>query len=238
MLIVLLFSLYFRWASGVVDISKPEVSSCKSLSQERVFGNRTEGISDYVFAPDLEESLRSGPVVATIRLTWEFQEFTGSLFNPEGKQTFCRESKEGDKNDYCDPTKTPASDTAQLNQQKSDAPDDTWYNHFVTLHGWGVKNGVKYWVVETSWGRIYDNDPEVDNNGAGKAYKPFFYRFDEKGEKRTIHDKKNHFVLIADRVAGKGGLEMTTRDVYYPFLTNETMNGNPKNDPQDEVVLK
>ncbi len=231
-----------RVIEGIVDISKPDVSSCQTLFRDGFFKERAKGIiSEYAPSRDLKNSLLSGPVVATIRLTWQFQVFNGTLFNPEGNQTFCRQSKIGDKNDYCDPAKTLASDTAQLDQQKSDAPEETWYNHFVTVHGWGSKTThegpVPYWIVENSWGRIYDNDPEVDNNGAGKAYRPFFYQ-SEKWNGEKIYDSKNHFVLIADRVAGQGGLEMTNREVYRPYLAKEEINGLPQNNPSDEIVHK
>ncbi len=210
-------------AKGIVDISRPKVSSCEKLSERRVFEKRASVfVSDYVASRDLKKSLLSGPVVATIRLTWEFQIFTGSLFNPEKKLTFCRMSRPSDSNDYCDPARKKAWDKEQRAQQKKNAPEDTWYNHFVTLHGWGVKDNVDYWIVENSWGRIYVNDPKVDNNGAGREYKPFFYR-----NWKAIHDDKNHFVLIANSVAGKGGLEMTTRNVYYPVLAMEDFSRLP-----------
>jgi hypothetical protein len=145
-------------------------------------------------------------------------------------------SRSNDTNDYCDPAKKKDWDDDQRSQQ-NDAPEGTWYNHFVTLHGWGVNDGTKYWVVENSWGMIYENDPKVGNNGAGIAYKPFFYRVNEEKNKETIRDK-NHFVLIADGVAGQSGLEMTTREVYRPVLAKEEMNGKNKVDPQGNVFRK
>lgn len=99
--------------------------------------------------------------------------------------------------------------------------EETWYNHFITVHGWGVKKsgdggeGIPYWVVENSWGRIYDNDAAMSNNGSGGWY--VFSEGDVPMEDQTVESlrKKNHFVLIADRVAGRGGLEFTSREVFY-----------------------
>ncbi len=121
--------------------------------------------------------------------------------------------KAGDTEDMCDPRRSAQWDKAQRDQQAVDIPAgmssrdefmDTWYNHFVTLHGWGVKktsegDAVPYWVVENSWGEIYSNDPTLHNNGAGPNF----------GEGR-----KNSFVLIADAVAGRGGLEFINRKLF------------------------
>jgi hypothetical protein len=153
-----------------------------------------------------------GPVVATIRLSWEFLIFNGSLFNPSGRMTFCRMFQEADAEDYCDPARKSSWDDAQRQQQVQGTPDgmgredweDTWYNHFVTLHGYGsTSDGVKYWVVENSWGAIYANDATLNNNGAGKNYR------------MKNNAPLNHFVLIADGIAGRGGLEMTSRTVFF-----------------------
>jgi hypothetical protein len=178
-------------------------------------------VADYAASRNLKKSLQSGPVVASIRLTWEFLTFTGSLFNPSGTQTFCRLSKQGDNDDYCDPSRSASWDKVQRDEQ-TNRNEDVWYNHFVTLHGWGVKNSVPYWVVENSWGRIYENDAsdEIVNNGAGGNYVSSSRIESQRG--------KNHFLLVADRVAGKGGLEMTNREVYYPIF-KERDNGESEN---------
>ncbi len=205
-----------------IDISKPNPKFCRWVFFEKKVFPNTVKVEDYVVSTNPKKALLAGPAVATIRLTWEFQTFTGSLFNPRETQTFCRQSKDGDSNDYCDPAKKLRHwDQEQHDQQKPDASEDSWYNHFVALHGWGVKTtptgeAIRYWIVENSWGRIYENDnsPDVVNNGAGKDY--------VSSSKVISQVGKNHFVLVADRVAGKGGLEMTNREVFYAITPRET----------------
>jgi hypothetical protein len=208
-----------------IDISRPSQYNCNEIFmiRENFKFSPAQKINDYVESKNLKKTLLSGPAIASIRLTWEFQAFTGSLFNPNEKQTFCRQSKPSDRNNYCDPARSGAWDEAQKAEQ-GNADQDTWYNHFVTLHGWGVKTtsegDVPYWVVENSWGRIYENDasPQVVNNGAGKEY--WIGQPDTIKYKVLNHYRKNQFVLVADRVAGKGGLEMTSRAVFYAILPN------------------
>jgi hypothetical protein len=80
---------------------------------------------------------------------------------------------------------------------------DTWYNHFVTVHGWGLTaDRTPYWVIENSWGNIYENDPSLGNNGAGTNYN------------ETV-TQLSVFTTIADEVAGRGGLEMTSRQTFF-----------------------
>jgi hypothetical protein len=211
-----------------VDISKPKVQFCRSVfSGGKFVFPPAVRVVDYVESRNLKRALLSGPAVATVRLTWEFQANTASLFNPSGTQTYCRQSKAGDSNDYCDPArKDDLWDQEQRDQQSSDAGEDTWYNHFVTLHGWGVKKSlsgenVPYWVVENSWGRIYENDnsPQIVNNGAGKRYVSSDKHNPQKNDSVVTDERsKNHFLLVADKVAGEGGLEMTNRAVFYAIV--------------------
>jgi hypothetical protein len=75
----------------------------------------------------------------------------------------------------------------------------TWYNHFVVLHGYGATaEGIAYWAVENSWGDIYTADQALGNNGAGPL----------------DPSEKTSFVLIAERIAGAGGLELLSRSVF------------------------
>ncbi len=100
-----------KMLDGLVDISKPEVKSCDRVFQGNYLKTRQPvKVENYVSSMNHKKSLLSGPVIASIRLTWEFQSFTGSLFNPKGTQTFCRMSKQGDDNDYCDPARKNAWD--------------------------------------------------------------------------------------------------------------------------------
>jgi hypothetical protein len=196
------------------DPSRPTVSNCQMMLSKKGFETYVGKVSEVVataapFSGDkIKRRIRAGgPVIGTIRLTWEFLNFDGSLFNPPGKQTFCRLFKTGDPDDFCDPRKSARWDKAQRDQQKMQpegmSRDDfmeTWYNHFVVLHGWGKNaGGVEYWVVENSWGHMYENDPSLANNGIGENYV----------------SGRNAFLLIANRVAGAGGLEITSREIFY-----------------------
>jgi hypothetical protein len=218
----------------VIDVSKPLRDYCKFIFFTNAYRKNLVPASEITFssAPHTNEKMRarlvsSGPVVGTIRLTWEFQNFAGSLFNPAGKMTFCRLFRPKDPNDYCSPENRAKWDAAQLEQQTT-LDDTTWYNHFVTVHGWGVKKfagpggeNVPYWVVENSWGRIYDNDASLGNNGAGKRYDPLTHLSGSKKKsdaKKKGLVNKNHFLLIAQRVAGAGHLELTSREVYAALL--------------------
>jgi hypothetical protein len=217
-------------ANLVADVSKPKKASCDKIFSDSDYTNMLVQAKSvhYSSAPYSAEAVKRrllfGPVVGTVRLTWEFQSFTGSLFNPGATQTFCRRAKADDANDYCDPARRGQWDAGQQAQQAQPAGADreswadTWYNHFVTLHGWGVKRGegggqdVRYFVVENSWGRIYANDPSAGNNGAGANYRGN-HNYGAIPELQRLVGK-NHFVLIAEDAAGAGGLEITTREVY------------------------
>jgi hypothetical protein len=219
-----------RNADVVADVSKPSIKSCEKVFSDRDYTSMLVQAKSvhYSSAPYSAEAVKRrllfGPVVGTVRLTWEFQSFTGSLFNPGATQTFCRRAKADDANDYCDPARRGQWDAGQQAQQAQPAGADreswadTWYNHFVTLHGWGVKRGegggqgVRYFVVENSWGRIYANDPSAGNNGAGTNYRENHFYGAASDLQRLVG--KNHFVLIAEDAAGAGGLEITTREVY------------------------
>jgi hypothetical protein len=201
--------------SALLDPSRPSVANCLAVMGKRGFFSNLVTVGEVLVssAPHTREKLqrrlhKGGPVIGSVRLTWDFLVFQGSLFNPPGKQTFCRMYRAGDPEDYCDPRSAQRWDQEQRDQQAMpqavarDAWVDTWYNHFVTLHGWGrTREGVPYWVVENSWGRIYANDPALGNNGAGPRY----------GAGKT---GLNSFLLVADRVAGAGGLEVTSREVF------------------------
>jgi hypothetical protein len=217
-------------ADVLADVSKPSKERCDRIFSDKGYkGGLVQAETVFTSAApfnayEMKRRLMHGPVVGTVRLSWEFQTFTGSLFNPAGKQTFCRRAKVADVNDYCDPARAEKWDAEQRAQQVRPAGMDreswvdTWYNHFVTVHGWGVKrgqgenSGVRYFVVENSWGRIYENDASAGNNGAGSFYRVNHFYGNGDGKDHLIG--KNHFLLIAEDAAGEGGLEITSREVY------------------------
>jgi hypothetical protein len=171
----------------VTDISRPSEKKCREI-----FGrNYLEEFLRYEFGQNL---------VSVPKIMMSAAPHTSSLFNPTAPQTFCRLYKVGDPDDFCDPGKSDRWDQAQRDQQVMPAGvsredySDTWYNHFITLHGWGQSpEGIKYWTVENSWGAIYEINPSFGN----------------KKETWTT------FTSVADAVAGLGGLEITSREVYF-----------------------
>jgi hypothetical protein len=213
-----------KW-NQVVDVSKPEPEKCAEIFADASYAAnlvKVQGVffSSAPYRPErLKLQLKHGPVVGTVRLTWEFLIFTGSLFDP-AQQTFCRRSRPSDANDYCDPARRAQWDSEQSEQQGSAADKDDWYNHFVTIHGWGVAKGndrgiaaTPYWVVENSWGRIYENRASLGNNGAGKRYNVQNNLYTDRPDQVELM-KRNHFLLVAHRVAGSGGLEIISRETY------------------------
>jgi hypothetical protein len=78
-----------------------------------------------------------------VRLTKEFIDFTGGIFNPD---TF---------------TFLAAGDTDKV--IPATAPEAEWYNHFMAMVGYGVtKQGLEYAIVQNSWGLIYSGEGWID----------------------------------------------------------------------------
>jgi hypothetical protein len=191
--------------SKQTDISKPSRAFCKDVNEisnpYKVFGtpvmvgNEVEPIANAI-AKKKRSILNSGPIVVTIRLTAEFLENTNFYFNPTDYH-FCalRAAK-------CERTPETKAASARPSGMSLEEYQDTWYNHFVVLHGWGklANSGDDFWVIENSWGPIY----QYPSAGVASAF---------LGSTRAFlpENNKSNFLIILDRDAGKDRLEMTTR---------------------------
>jgi hypothetical protein len=106
--------------SKITNVADPNKENCRLVLGSSSFTDNVVIVPGVVstappFTADvLKRRLLRGPVIGTIRLTWEFLLHTAALFHPKREQTFCRIYKTGDPEDYCDPARRATWDQVQV----------------------------------------------------------------------------------------------------------------------------
>jgi hypothetical protein len=146
-----------RSSTGSVDMDYED--DCDYLATETLFspmGLTLYGVESRALRGRnmmKRELMATGPLIIIMRLTEEFSQFTGKLFNT-------------DKFSYLDRN-------GEVLKPGVVAPESEWNNHFMVVVGWATTSeGVSAWVVLNSWGAIYEKSVHtsmMDTSGNEKG---------------------------------------------------------------------